>query len=133
MGGRELRSAFGARCIARIHAGSLLGHTDLTTDVLAQRRENGFALFFADENGAHGDLGEYTQPLSLLEIIVIIDGVLLVQGPDPTDSSDWRDHYLGDETMDVTVRSAFYKELTRWYEESVREWRAAHGDEGSEC
>lgn len=63
----ELIHHFASVCIITITAGSLLGHTDLATFIFAQRRERGFALIFEDENGGHGELGEFERPLSLLE------------------------------------------------------------------
>jgi len=124
----ELTHHFACVRIATINSGSLVGMCDLSTMVVAERREDGVALFYEDENGGHGDVGVYQQPLSLLELIVVTDGVLLVQAPYPTSSADWRDHYLDDETMRLTVRSPFYEPLQRWYEESVREWRETHGN-----
>jgi len=125
-------SAFGARCIARVHAGSLLGHTDLTTFIFAQRRENGFELFFEDENGGRGDLGEYTPPLSLLELTVVINGVPVVRAPYDVTDGDWRSGYFaGDPSMTVRVTSSIYDQLEAWYEQVIEEWLAAReGEEG---
>lgn len=121
----ELLYEFGSVCLATITAGSLLGHTDLATFIFAQRRERGFALNFEDENGGHGELGEFERSLSLLELIVVVDGVLLRQAPYDVTDGDWRSGYLGDPSMTVRVSSAHYEQLSAWYEQAIAEWIAA--------
>lgn len=122
----ELIHHLASVCIATITAGSLLGHADLATFVFAQRRERGFALNFEDENGGHGELGEFERPLSLLELIVVVDGVLLRQAPYDVTDGDWRSGYLGDPSMTVRVSSAYYAQLSAWYEQAIAEWIAAY-------
>lgn len=125
----ELLYEFGGVRVATIAAGSLLGHTDLATFIFAQRSERGFALNFEDENGGQGELGEFERPLSLLELIVVIDGVLLRQAPYDVADGDWRSGYLADPSMTVRVSSPFYAQLSRWYEQAVSEWLTAHRPE----
>lgn len=124
---------FGAKCVATICTSSLSGHVDVTTYILARRCERGIEYLYCDENGAGATLGFYAQPPSLLEMTVLVDAVLLAQSPIPLPTGEWRDAYLQDDTMHVTVRSAFYDELSRWYEESIHEWREAHESEDTEC
>lgn len=122
----ELLYEFGSICISTITAGSLLGHTDLATFIFAQRRERGFAVMFEDENGGHGELGEFERPLSLLEVVIVTDGALLRQAPYDASDGDWRSGYLGDASMTVRVSSSYYPQLSAWYEQAIAEWIAAH-------
>lgn len=123
---------FATVCVARINAASLAGMCDLTTFVFAQRCDHGFALSFEDENGGHGDLGVYEHPLSLLELIVVIDGVLVVQAPYEVVDADWRSGYFSDPSMTVRVSSTFYEQLQVWYEQAIAEWIVAHSNKVTE-
>lgn len=114
--------------IASISAGSLFGPCDLSTVVVAQWHERGVALFFEDENGGQGDLGVFAQPLSLIELIVVIDGVLLRQAPYDVTGGDWRTGYLCDLSMMVHVSSSCYRALSVWYEQAITEWIAAYAE-----
>lgn len=71
----ELLHHFASVRLATINAGSAVGHTDLTTFVFAERRDRGFAVVFEDENGGHGTVGTYEYPLSLIEFIMVLDGI----------------------------------------------------------
>jgi hypothetical protein len=122
--------AFASVRLATINAGSALGHCDLSTAVLAQRTERGFAVLFADENGGHGELGEFVQPLSFLELIVVVDAALLRQAPGDISDGAWQSGYFdGDPTMTVRVSSPHYSSLASWYEQAVAEWTAAQRSE----
>lgn len=125
----ELLYEFASVCLATIASGSLLGHTDLATFIFAQRRERGFTLIFEDENGGYGELGEFERPLTLLELIVVVDGVLLRQAPYDGTDGDWRSGYFGDPSMTVRVSSAYYAQLSGWYKQAIAEWIAAHRPE----
>jgi hypothetical protein len=115
---------FGAVCIAKVNAGSD-GMCDQTTFVFARRSEQGIEFFFEDENDGRGELGVRNQPLSMFEAIAMIDAVLLTQAGYKV-GGDWRDVYLGDETMTVQVSSEFYPQLRAWYERATSEWLEAH-------
>lgn len=117
--------AFGAVYVARVSTGSLVGHCDLTTVVLARRQEGRIAYSFQDENGGCGHLGCRAQPLSLLETIVLVDATLVAQAPYPISGGDWRSGYLSDPTMQVQVRSRIFPELQSWYDTAIAEWLAA--------
>ena len=117
--------AFGTVHVARVSAGSLLGHCDLTTFVLARRQHGRIAYSFQDENGGCGHLGCRDQPLSLLETIVVVDATLVAQAPYSISGGDWRSGYLSDPTMQVQVRSRIFPELQAWYEAVIAEWLAA--------
>lgn len=121
--------AFGSVLVARISAGSLAGMCDATAFVMATRKGNRIEYSWEDENGGAGDLGESDQPLSMAELIAMIDRVLLTQ-EGYADGGDWREVYLGDDTMLVAVTSAFYPQLREWYERAVRDWTAEHGTWG---
>lgn len=129
-GGELLVDEVGACRIATVNAGSLLGHCDLATHLLARRCERGFELFFMDENGGYGQLGEYAQPLSLLELTVVLDGILIIQVPYDVVDGTWQSGYFrGDPSMTVRVSSPYYPELSAWYSEAIAEWIAAHDRE----
>lgn len=117
--------AFGTVHVAQLSTGSLLGHCDLTTFVLARRQQGRIAYSFADENGGCGQLGCRDQPLSLLETIVLVDATLVAQAPYPISDGDWRTGYLCDPAMQVQVRSRIFPELQAWYEAAIAEWSAA--------
>jgi hypothetical protein len=117
--------AFGAVHVAQINAGSLVGHCDLTTVVLARRQRGRIAYWFQDENGGCGHLGCRDQPLSLLEAIVLVDATLVAQAPYPVSGGDWRSGFLSDSTMQVRVRSRLFPELHAWYDAAIAEWSAA--------
>jgi len=121
---------FGAVCLATINSGSLLGHCDLATHLLARRCERGFELLFTDENGGYGQLGEYAQPLSLLELTVVLDSILIIQAPYDVVDGNWQTGYFCDPSMTVRVSSPFYYEqLSAWYAQAIAEWIAVHGGE----
>ena len=117
--------AFAAVHIARITAGSWLGHCDLTTFILARRQHGRIAYSFQDENGGCRQLGCRDQPLSLLETIVLVDATLVAQAPYPISGGDWRSGYLSDPAMQIQVRSRIFPELQAWYEAAIAEWSAA--------
>lgn len=96
----------------------------LTTYVLATREGGSIEYSWEDENGGQGDLGVRDEPLTMAEAIEMIDAVLLAQ--EGYTGGDWRDVYLCDETMVVTVSSESYPQLREWYETAIAEWRAAH-------
>jgi len=120
---------FASVCVATINAGSLASMCDVSMFLFARRRERGFEYFYRTENGGGGELTVSTQLLSLIELVVLVDGVLVAEAPSPSPSDDWRDVYLVDATMHITVRSPFYDELQRWYATSITEWRTAHDTE----
>lgn len=126
-GDELLLDEVGVRRIATVNAGSLLGHCDLATHLLARRCDRGFELFFMDENGGYGQLGEYAQPLSLLELTIVLDGILIIQAPYDVVDGTWQSGYFrGDPSMTVRVSSPYYPRLSAWYEEAIAEWVAAH-------
>ena len=117
--------AFGAVHVAQLSTGSLVGHCDLTTFVLARRQHGRIAYSFQDENGGCRQLGCRDQPLSLLETIVLVDATLVAQAPYPISGGDWRSGYLSDPAMQIQVRSRIFPELQAWYEAAIAEWSAA--------
>lgn len=119
--------SFASVHIAQIAAGSD-GMCSVTTYVLATRQAGSIEYWWQDENGGRGDLGMRDHPLSLIEAIVLVDAVLLAQASYDVVGADWRSGYLVDETMHVTVRSAFYEGLQSWYEATIANWRTARGE-----
>ena len=118
--------AFGAVHVAQISAGSLVGHCDLTTVVLARRQRGRIAYSSRMRTAAAAAWVCRDQPLSLLEAIVLIDAALVAQAPYPVSGGDWRSGFLSDSTMQVRVRSQIFPEAARmWYDAAIAEWSAA--------
>lgn len=121
--------AFGAVCIARINAGSLVSMCDATTYVFAIRTGSAIEYRWWDENDGTGYLGVRDRPLSLIEAIEMVDAVLRLQAPYDV-GDDWRSGYLTDDSMVVQVSSTVYEQLRTWYDRAVIEWLVSHGSRG---
>ena len=117
--------AFAAVHIARITAGSWLGHCDLTTFILARRQHGQIAVWFQDENGGSGELGTRIEPLTMLDAVLLVDATLIAQAPYTVSSGDdWRSGYCSDPTMHLQVRSRLFPQLSAWYRAAMAEWAA---------
>jgi len=123
----ELIHSFGAIHVAQVTAGSTLGHCDVTTFVMASRRDRGIVYWFQDENAdSPSDLGIREQPLTLLEAIVLVDATLVAQAPHPVVDGDWSSGFFADPTMGVQVQSRFHPQLHAWYQAAIHEWIESH-------
>jgi hypothetical protein len=121
---------FGSVCLVGISVGSLGGKNAVTTYVMASRKGGQIRLWWVDESGRHGDLGACNHPLSMLEMIVVVDAVLLAHAPNPLPDGDWQDGYISDQLRNVRVRSEVYPELGRWYDSGITKWLATHRTDG---
>lgn len=70
---------FGSVHVAQISAGSFDGMCSVTTYVLATRKGSEIEFWWQDENGGEGELGVRNQPVTMAEVITLIDTVLLAQ------------------------------------------------------
>jgi hypothetical protein len=78
---------------------------------------------FTDDSDGAGELAISAEPLTMQEMIKLVDAFLFENAPGTPTRNDWRPGYLRQEPdFDLTVRSDFYPELKRWYLESVAEW-----------
>jgi hypothetical protein len=121
---------FGSVRIATISGASSAGMVDYVADIFACREAKHIAYSMADDAGGDAELGESAEPLTLGEMIRLVDRLLAENAPWPTDPGDVLAGYFEqDREFDLRVRSKIYPELERWYHEAVREWLTAHPEE----
>lgn len=118
---------FGSVRIATISGASSAGMVDYVAHIHACREAGHIAYSMADDAGGDAELGESAEPLTLGEMIRLVDRVLAENAPWPTEPGDVLAGYFEqDREFDLRIHSKVYPELERWYCEAVREWLAAH-------
>lgn len=124
------RQPFGSVLVATISGASSAGRVDYVAHVFAVREAGHVAYSMADDAGGDAELGESAEPLTLGEMIRLVDRVLAENAPWPTDPGDILAGYFEqDREFDLRVHSTRYPGLERWYREAVREWLATHPEE----
>lgn len=113
---------FGSILLTTVSGASSAGRVDYVAHIFARRDTGRIAYSIADDARGDAELAESAEPLTLGEMIQLIDRVLAENAPWPTDPSDWRAGYFGqDREFDLRIHSKVYPELERWYREAVRE------------
>lgn len=120
----------GSIVVATISGASTVGMPDYVAYVFARREGHRIAYSMADDAGGEVELIDGPEPLTLAEMIGLVDRVLVDNTPWPGDPTDILAGYFAeDRQFDLRVHSDAYPQLERWFAEAVREWLAAHREE----
>jgi hypothetical protein len=118
---------FGSIRVATVSGASSAGGVDYVAHIFACRDAGRIVYSMTDDAGGDLELGESVEPMTLGEMIQLVDRFLAENAPWPTDPSDSLAGYFDqDREFDLRVHSTVYPDLQRWYREMVREWLAAH-------